>query len=1044
MKKFLGFIFSNKLTLVALIAFAFSMAYATFIENDFGTPVARRGVYDSWWFEVIMLILVLNFAGNIYRYQLLRKEKLGILVFHLAFIVTLIGAFITRYSGQEGLVRIREGESTNRIISQERFFNLQLAKDAKSWSMQKEVSLTQFHQPNISFEYTEEDPIAIRVNRFVPNAVQGLVEGTEGQEVIELVSSTSGSRIGYYLGMNRSVFINGYELTYNNPKKDAINIVKEGSQYLIDAPQDFNYVVMATQESGRLFENRRDTLKQRALYQSESLNFVISQIHQNTSLDFTTTDDKDKAQNAADLLFVDVDYQNEVQQIILAALDGVYSPTQNFQFGEYQLGVSYGPKIIEMPFSLKLEDFQLERYPGSVSPSSYASEIVVQDEASSFPVRISMNNVLDHRGYRFFQASYDLDELGTVLSVNRDYWGTLVTYLGYTLMGIGMFLTLFSKHSRFSVISKKLAKLQNKKQASLATVVLLLLFSGTLNAQIQAINSPDIISSTYIDEQHAEEFGKLMVQDMDGRIKPVNTLSSEFLRKLTRKTSYAMDDGQGSTVKLNPDQVFLSIHQNPQIWQNLPLIKVDEDKGKFMLEQLGLSGKELISFNDLIADNGAYLLNEDVQFIQRKKPAARSESEKELIKVDERFNILFQALSGNYLKIFPQPTAEDNKWFNNQFLNAGFSSEDSVFVRNILPVYYADLQAGQLKGDMTAANDKLNYIKTFQAEMGKEIIPPSNRVEAELIYNRLNIFNRLFPIYWMLGVYLITLAVLKVFFQSSLLNKAYGVGVGLTAAASVALTANMILRWYAGGYPPWSNGYEMIILVAWALFLFGFIFYKKSDFVLPLVALFGGTLLFVSFLDWLNPEITNLVPVLKSYWLKIHVAIIVSSYAPLALSALLGLLSLVFMGWNESKFKPNIKELTYINELSMTIGLFLLSIGTFLGGIWANESWGRYWGWDPKETWALISIIIYATVLHLRFIPKLKGAYTFNLASVIAFFSIIMTSFGVNYYLSGLHSYAAGDPLPIPTFVYWVIGLIIAVGIFAFMRSSDDMKLKEA
>ena len=307
-------------------------------------------------------------------------------------------------------------------------------------------------------------------------------------------------------------------------------------------------------------------------------------------------------------------------------------------------------------------------------------------------------------------------------------------------------------------------------------------------------------------------------------------------------------------------------------------------------------------------------------------------------------------------------------------------------------------------------------------------------MSAEVVFDQVNIFNGLFPIYWLLGIDLLVVALLRVFLQKAALKVAFLIGVGLTGLAFLAQTGNMILRWYAGGYPPWSNGYEMIILVAWALFLFGFIFHRKSDFILPLVALFGGTLLFVSYLDWLNPEITNLVPVLKSYWLKIHVAIIVSSYAPLALSALLGLISLVFMITRNDRFNKPTLELTYINELSMTIGVFMLSIGTFLGGVWANESWGRYWGWDPKETWALISIIIYAVVLHLRLVPALKGTYTFNLASVVAFFSIIMTSFGVNYYLSGLHSYAAGDPLPIPQFVYWVVGFVVLLGVVSFFR----------
>ena len=236
----------------------------------------------------------------------------------------------------------------------------------------------------------------------------------------------------------------------------------------------------------------------------------------------------------------------------------------------------------------------------------------------------------------------------------------------------------------------------------------------------------------------------------------------------------------------------------------------------------------------------------------------------------------------------------------------------------------------------------------------------------------------------------------------------------------------------------------MLVFVAWCLLLCGILIFRKSDFTLPLATLFSGALLFVSYLDWLNPEITNLMPVLKSYWLKIHVATIVSSYAPLALAGILGLMSLILMiiKTNKNKFaiETRIKELTYINEMSMTIGLFVLAIGTFLGGVWANESWGRYWAWDPKETWALISIIIYAVVLHLRFVPKLNTMFTLNTASVFAFWSIIMTSFGVNYYLTGLHSYATGDPVPIPKFIYVLLGIQIIISLAAYFRNRVTQK----
>lgn len=1027
MKKIASILFSNKLTLLALVAFGVAMAVATFVENDFGTPAARGLVYDAWWFEVLMFILAINFLGNIVRYKLLRKEKLNILLFHVAFLIILVGAAVTRYTGYEGLMRIREGQQSNTIISQERYFNLEVFLGYQHWSLVEPILATRLQQPDLEIETGKPDsPLQAEITHFVPDAVQSLVEGSPSQSVLELVAVVNEGRRSFYLEKGGSVFINGHEFTLENQKSGAINITQNEERFLIESSEAFNYMVMATQQVGILNRGVTDTLQLRALYQSDHLNFVVSQVHHGKTLAYRTTDDKEQAQNAADLLFLNLKTRHEERNIILAAVDGVFSPMQEAQIGGYRVSVSYGPKLITLPFSLHLRDFQLERYPGSVSPSSYASELLVKDREGDFPVRISMNNVLDHRGYRFFQASYDLDELGTVLSVNQDYWGTQISYLGYLLMGLGMFFTLFGRHSRFRQVSKKLDEL---KKGTAVLIVILPLGSYAHNE-----DTPKPSEFSYvIDEQHAASFGELMVQDMDGRIKPINTLASEFLRKLTRKTSYILNTEE-SAQRLNSDQVFLSIHQNPIAWKDMPLIKVDEEKGRVLLEMLKIENRTLLTFQELIDEHGAYRLLEVVQAASRKKPAEQSEQDKEVIKVDERFNILYQALTGNYLRVFPQPEADDHMWFNSQFQHAGFKEEDSLFVRNILAVYYQDIREAQLNDDWKEADSKLKYIRTFQNTMGAEIMPDADSVKAELLYNKLNIYNRLFPVFWMLGLYLLILALCRVFFQSGALNIGYNAGIGLTGVAFLMLSGNMILRWYAGGYPPWSNGYEMIILVAWALFLFGFIFYRKSDFILPVVGIFGGTLLFVSFLDWLNPEITSLVPVLKSYWLKIHVAIIVSSYAPLALSSLLGLLTLIFIMIKHPSLTRPIKELTYINELSMTIGLFMLAIGTFLGGVWANESWGRYWGWDPKETWALISIIVYAVVLHMRLVPGLRGPYAFSLASVVAFFSIVMTSFGVNYYLSGLHSYAAGDPLPIPQFVYWVVFLVISLGILSYLR----------
>ena len=251
-------------------------------------------------------------------------------------------------------------------------------------------------------------------------------------------------------------------------------------------------------------------------------------------------------------------------------------------------------------------------------------------------------------------------------------------------------------------------------------------------------------------------------------------------------------------------------------------------------------------------------------------------------------------------------------------------------------------------------------------------------------------------------------------------------------------TIGLAARWYIAGHAPWSDAYESIIFVAWATVIFGIIFGRKSYFTLASATLVSSIILSVAHMNWLDPSIANLQPVLDSYWLMIHVAIIVASYGFLFLGAILGLMCLWIIVFtnneNKKKLKSIINSLTNINERGITVGVFMLTIGTFLGGVWANESWGRYWGWDPKETWALVSILVYAFVLHMRLIPAISSEYSFNLASLVAIWSILMTYFGVNYYLSGLHSYAAGDPMPIPNFVYYFLFITIVTAILSRIK----------
>ncbi|MCX2743672.1 cytochrome c biogenesis protein CcsA [Mangrovivirga sp. M17] len=1022
---------SSALALMLLLTFAISMAVATFIENDYGTAAAWQVIYDSWWFELIMFGLAIAFLTNIYKYRLYKKPKWPVLLFHISFLVIITGAFITRYHSEGGIMRIRENESSNTIISDKKFLQVHISEGDIHKGLSQEANFSDFSNSDLSWnsEFQGRN-IQIELIDYLPDAtVEIKSDDQKGEPFIEMVVSEGEGRETHILKKGETQLFgeHGHAVGFESENEDAINIKKVGEDFYIESPLPLDYFIMASQQPGHIPADSLQKISLRTVFRLHNLSFVPLNYHDKGVIDIISSPEKpgDNDPVKEDVLRMKVTVGDESENFDLLYREGFLPTVHTVQVEDLSLDVSYGSKAIQLPFSIKLEDFQLERYPGSSSPSSYASEVVVKSKSESFPYRIYMNNVLDYSGYRFYQASYDTDEKGTVLSVNKDRPGTLVTYAGYLLMGIGMFWTLFGKGSRYYQLNKKLKNLKGK--ASTLIILLTLGSSLVLSAQENPADKPVIVN-----KEQAEYFGRILVQDLDGRIKPINTLSSEFLRKISRKTYLEIPSGEKS-IHLNPDQVFISMMMYPSIWQNIPIIKIDGDKLQSVLSE-ELTQKERIPFSALLGPNGQYILSDKVEEATRKKPANRNEQDKEIIKLDERFNIVFNVISGNYLKIFPAKNDEEKTWYsyNHDFLN--FNAEDRAFAKNIIPAYFNDLAEGKLSD----AIEKVDYIHTYQQVLAEGYIPDYKHVNAEILYNKLNLNFWLFQACFTIGIIMLILALVKIFKKNKFLSVSWNLMIVISLIAFLLFTGNLILRWYVSGHPPWSNGYEMLVFVSWVLLLCGFIVHRKSDFTLPLTMLFSGALLFVSYLDWINPEITNLMPVLKSYWLKIHVATIVSSYAPLALSALIGLMVIILMlirnSSNEEAINLRIKELSYINEISMTIGLFVLTVGTFLGGVWANESWGRYWAWDPKETWALISIIVYAIVLHLRFIPKLNNFLVLNIASMFAFWSIIMTSFGVNYYLSGLHSYAAGDPMPIPDFVYVTAFLMIALSVMVVVK----------
>ena len=677
-----------------------------------------------------------------------------------------------------------------------------------------------------------------------------------------------------------------------------------------------------------------------------------------------------------------------------------------------------------LPFSVTLDDFRLQRYPGSHSPMSYESDLVIKkgDEA---PVQatVRMNKVIDIDGYRLFQSSFDPDEQGTILSVSYDRPGMQLTYIGYFLLFAGFVLTLFSKKSRFGRLRRELGEMKKNMPYC---VLFLLALSGVAGGQTVHAQQPCVSS------QHAGKFGSLVVLNPNGRLEPVNSYTSAILRKL-----YGADKLNG----INSDQFFLNLLSFPE-WGAYPFIKVDN---KELLQRFGRSGK-YIAWEDVFDSEGNYILTDEVNDIYAKPASERKRMDSDLLKLDESVNIVYRIMQHQLLPLFPDENDAQGKWYSaGDELNV-FQGKDSLFVSKIMDWYIYELGNGVRSGNWEEADKIVGMMNIFQQAKSKTPAIDNQRVKAELLYNQLNLFFWCRLAYLILGGILLFIACGEIIADFKWGKKVCGILIALLVIAFLAHTSGVLLRWYISGRAPWANAYESMICTSWMLVGGGLLFARRFRILPALAGLLGGIMLFVAGLNHLNPEITPLVPVLQSYWLMSHVAIIMIGYVFFALCALTGLFNLILMSLlsatNRVKLQFRIREFTLLNEMAMILGLFFMTAGTFLGAIWANVSWGRYWGWDPKETWALISIVVYALVLHIRFIPLLKGKTTwcFNLLSVVAILSVIMTWFGVNYYLSGLHSYGKTEGGDLLLWI-WGAGLcvVLALGLFARRRLNTEV-----
>ncbi|EOY5859525.1 cytochrome c biogenesis protein CcsA [Campylobacter jejuni] len=1081
MKNIIKSIGDLRVSVVLFLLFALFCALATFIESAYGTPTAWAMVYDTFWFEYIQLLLGINLLCGMFRYKMFGLKKLPLMIFHISFLFILVGSAMTRYAGFEGILPIREHTQNSLIESSKTSLRISAIKDGERYSAVNDRYIGNLPFAN-SFKLKlnlGDDQAVLKYKDLILNAHYTYKENNNSDPLLVLMLSQKGSQgvdVKFEKGEVKN--IEGVNFAFMNDNVKA-PFVKIDENLTLSSSENLHFLSMLDGQNLDLKIGEKANAKERRLYEINDISFVVKAafLHAQEALEgsnrpqdesfwlwfksawlevgrtmlISTFGEPQNWKNSLLLHFKDFALSNENKNLELTGSNALklelsykneskefyifeYNKPIMIELADQKFFISWALSYEQLPFDIYLRDFVLDRYPGSMSPASYASEITVKNNNENFDYRIFMNNVLDYDGYRFYQSSYDQDEKGTVLSVNKDP-GKIPTYIGYFLLCLGMFMNFLNPHSRF----RTLARLINKdtlKHTSVIIFILLLSF-GSEKTFAQDLNSTLPVVNT----NHAKALATLIVQkSADGRMVPFDTLSREILEKIHQSDSYK---GQ------NSNAVMLSMLVDVDKWQMEPFILMPQNQAvrDAIANILEIPSAKYISYKDFFDENNRYKLQKYIENANRKNPNARGVFDKEIIKLDERANIVNLVFSGELFKFIPVQNNPNNVWLAPFSAVTTLKGDEGHIVLALIQNYFSAVENAFKDGNWTRADEGLKFIKEYQEKIGYKVMPSKTKVEMEIFSNKAEIFVKLAPVYLIAGFLLLILVFSKMIVPNLKISFIFKVVYVLNVLAFVIHTVGLGLRAYLSGHAPWSNGYESMVYIAWALSLSGIFFSRKSPIALSLTSILSGVVLMVAHLSEMNPQITNLVPVLNSYWLSIHVSVITASYGFLGLCALLGIFTLFLMCFlkKDGKYNlnilRNITEATRINEMAMIFGLCLLTVGNFLGAIWANESWGRYWSWDSKETWALVSILVYAAILHLRMIPKYCNQFVFALWSMFAYWVIIMTYFGVNYFLTGLHSYAAGEAAQIPNYVYWGFALMVVLAFFARRKRNFVGKL---
>ncbi len=1065
MDKFARYLFSMKMMALGMFIFLAAIAVATFVESAYDLQTAKIWIYDALWFEILLAYLGINLIANIFTYRMYRREKIAVLMFHLAFIVILIGAAVTRFASFEGLMIIDEGGQSDFIYSAEPKLWFKVNDGKKQFTYDDKLYLSEYARNDfdISFSFPgRANDISIEYVDFKKNLVDSLIVHDSIQDAaFEIVTNGMKSN---FLTKNNMLPVGNAIISYRDGGSPAdIQLFKEGPKTMILTRIPLRSISMSQLQSpgqqvhdSMYVELPLDTMvpfQSMSLYSmQDGSQFMFRGVKEHAKMMKLPS----KIKNAGkDILTVKVTDGDHEKIVNLTGGKDAIPEEELFMLNGLTYEMQYGAIRIPLPFSIACRDFQLERYPGSESPSSFASEVSIIDNERNYKrdQRIFMNNVMDYRGYRFFQSGYTPDEKGTKLSVNHDWWGTNITYLGYLMMGIGMLLSLIMPGSRFRDLIKMTKKAAAKHKKIVSSLLFVVGLSTVVYGQDKVVTH-DHSSHDHSTEvtrpktdpifrimsaEHSEQAASLLVQDANGRIIPLHTMCDQILRKLYRDNSY---EGY------NAVQTVFSMHMYPDHWMEQDIIYVSSKSN--LRERLELDGTHT-SYNSLTDSNGDFIYLDEYRKAHQTLESKRGEFEKQLIKLADKYEVARAVFGWRYMRVIPLKEDLNNTWISPLNLNYLQSDPDGI-KKGIRYLSSLDSASANFKS-YRDANKALEGLVKYQYDVGKDVVPEKSLVEMEIRYNNMNIFGSSFKGYILFGFLALLIFYIKIFIRpkpsvEKIFNR---ITIGITILVSLIFIYHgygLYMRWMISGHAPWSNSYEAVIFIAWVSMAFGLVLGRRNAVILGAVAILASMMLFVTEMNLLDPDITPLQPVLKSYWLMIHVAVITGSYGPLGIACILGIMNLILYIFrtqrNAELTNIFIKQITYVSEMSMTIGVFMLTIGTFLGGIWANESWGRYWGWDPKETWALVGVLTYAVILHLRYIPALKGKFLFNAVSMWAYSVILFTFFGVNFYLVGLHSYAQGEGLgKIPNSLILTVVIFILFTVVAALRNRSYNRDKE-